>query len=250
MFHLCGWGEDLDPAAGYVGVTALIDQTGRVEGDVLYVPRGKGNLIGAAALISTTSEVGARIESPSLRTLSNLQIEPFAQGLVFANPQDILMHPMSPTPLVEDEGLILFVNTDPGVAEFHYGLIWLSDGPQPPINGVIHTLLATAAITLDEAAWVYGELTWATTLPVGRYQIVGMRVRSANIVAARLVFPESNWRPGVPGVVGASNIDNPYFRFGRIGVFGEFDSQTPPGIEILGVTDTSETVLLDVIKIS
>jgi len=250
MFHLCGFAEDLDPAAAFVGVSALVDQSLSVNGDNLQVPRDMANIVALSALISATVPVGARLESPSLRQIANINIEPVALGLVFADPQDIRVHPMNPTPLMGDEDLNLFVNTNPAAAEFHYGLVWLSDGPQTPVNGPMYSVRATAAIALNEAAWVFGNLTFDQTLPVGRYQIVGMRAHSANLIAARLVYQGSFWRPGVPAVANVANAANPHFRYGRFGSFGEFDSTLIPGVECLGVTDTAEVFIFDLIKVA
>ena len=38
------------------------------------------------------------------------------------------------------------------------------------------------------------------------------------------------------------------FRLGNLGVWGEFKNTTPPSVDVLGVTDTAQVVILDLIK--
>jgi hypothetical protein len=131
----------------------------------------------------------------------------------------------------------------------HEAFVWLSDGPQAPISGNIFTIRATSAITLSSGIWVNGNLTFNQVLPAGRYAVVGMRVRGANLVAARLVFPAQFHRPGVLAVASIGNVDPYWPRFGRMGSFGEFENTVPPTLDALGVTDTVQTLLLDLIQV-
>ena len=98
-------------------------------------------------------------------------------------------------------------------------------------------------------AWNGGLNNNGNILPAGQYQVVGMRVQGTNLVAARLVFQGFPWRPGAPAVNVLGDEDNKYFRMGRMGIWGEFDQTSPPTMDCLGVTDTTQVVYLDLIKV-
>ena len=101
---------------------------------------------------------------------------------------------------------------------------------------------------MSAGSWVNTALTFNSTLPSGTYQVVGMRAEGANLVAARLVFVGGQFRPGVAAASAANLALFNRFRNGQIGVFGAFDVNQPPTLDCLGVTDTSQEVVLDLIK--
>jgi hypothetical protein len=68
-------------------------------------------------------------------------------------------------------------------------------------------------------------------------------------VAARLVFPEQVARPGVAAVNAIGDLDPYYFRYGRMGVWGEFPHTNPPTVDCLGVTDSSQIYLMDLLRV-
>jgi len=250
MQALIAYHEDIDPGAALVNIAGVPDTMLNVNGDNITIPGALSNIIGEACLIDDASGVAARIQSPSLRIISNLDVEPIVVGAaVFGSPPEGLMHPLNPTPVVPDEFLEYLCNSNPAAVEVHYGLVWLSDGPQAPVNGNIYTLRATAAIQQTVATWTPGNMVFGQDLPVGRYQVVGLRVRSTDAVAARLLFHGAAWRPGVPVVNAIGDLDSRWFRYGRMGVFGEFDHNLPPQLEMLGGVAAAQVVLMDLIKV-
>lgn len=250
MQALIAFHEDIDPAGALVNIAGVPDTMLNVSGDNITIPGALPNIIGEACLIDDASAAAARIQSPSLRIISNLDIEPIVSAAsIFGSPPEGLMHPLNPTPVVPDEFLEFLCNSDPALVEVHYGLVWLADGPQPPVNGNIYTIRATASIIQAVPTWTPGNLTFGQDLPVGRYQVVGLRVRSSDAVAARLLFHGAAWRPGVPVVNAIADLDSRWFRYGRMGVLGEFDHNLPPQLEMLGGAATSQVVLMDVIKV-
>jgi hypothetical protein len=84
-----------------------------------------------------------------------------------------------------------------------------------------------------KGAWVNGAITFLQTLSAGRYAIVGMRAQASNAVAARLVFQEVSHRPGVLAVAADGYPDIKALRYGGFGVFGEFEHDVPPTVDIL-----------------
>ena len=248
MQHLAAFAESLDPAAALVNVAAVNDDAVFTSGDDIRVPTELPFLVGEAALISATSPVQAQLQSPSLRQVANIDIDPVATGLVFDDPAEYNYHPMNPTPLRGDESINLLVNSNPASGEIHYGLVWFADGPQQPVTGDIFSVRATASLTGVATSWVNSTLTFAQELPVGTYDVVGLRVREAGMVAARLNFIGGAWRPGVPGAVAINDVIGNQFRMGRAGVFGSFHTNTPPSVEVIAAAASiSPVVILDLI---
>lgn len=250
MFHLAAFYESIDPAAALVTIAAVREEQFFVNGDDLRVPQNYANLIGAAALANDASVSRAQIQSPTLRILANLDVEPVVAALVFGSPPEQSFWPETPVELTPDEALNFAFLSDPAAAAVHQGFVFLSDGPQSPVSGKVFTVRATAAITLVAGSWVNGNLTFQQTLPAGRYMVVGMRARGTNLVAARLVFPEQVTRPGCLAVNAIADHDPFWTRFGRMGSFGEFPHTNPPTLDAFGVTDTAQTILLDLIRVA
>lgn len=251
MQHLAGYYEDVDFADVLSNVAAIQDETLTTSGDDIRVPEALPFVLGAAALSEADTQFRrAQLASPSLRAMTNVDLEPIINAIVFGSPPEILFHPLNPIAVQPDESLNLLMQTDQAAGNAdHYGLVWFGDGPQQPVTGSMFSIRATSAITLSAGAWVNGNLTFAQTLPAGRYQIVGMRARGTNLVAARLAFVGSPWRPGVPAVNAIADRDPSVFRYGKSGIFGEFSQTVPPTVDCLGVTDTAQNYIFDLIKV-
>jgi hypothetical protein len=192
----------------------------------------------------------AQIISPSLRSVVPIDVEPYDVAAVPASMYSFNDQFDSPVPLVKNEALD-FYYTDT-VAQIDYGAIWLSDGPTTPIAAPAYTIKTTATATLVVNVWNLVSMTWPTTLPAGKYQIIGASFRSVTSVVGRLVIPGYAWRPGA---IAASIVANNYpdhfrFRWGNAGVWGTFDSRQPPQAELLPTTaDTAEAVFLDLVRL-
>ena len=248
MFTTVGFAESIDPAGALVNLAGIGDDTVFVSGDDVRVPTALPWLIGEAALISATLPIEAQFQSPTLRLIANVNVEPVDTGLVFSDPAGFALHPDNPIPLKGDEALSFLVNTNPAGAEVHYGFAWLGDGPQQPVSGNIVSIRATMSITAVADAWVNGALTFGQDLPVGNYDVVGMRARCAGGVLARLNFKGGAWRPGCPAVVAIDDTVGAPFRYGRLGVWGTFHTNTPPSVEIVAAAGAvTPTIILDVI---
>lgn len=246
MMHLIGYETSASDSA-LTAITPIPDPTLRVAGNDFYVPNGMNYIVAAAALInSATPTLRAQIQSPSLRALLNFDINPINNGLVFGSLPRINRMWQSPLQLVVNEPLDVYVQN--GASVMNRTFLWLADGPVKPVNGKIYTVRATGTAALATASWVNTALTFSQTLPSGHYQCVGFRAIGANLVAARIFFVGAPWRPGVPAVNASDNNEWPDFRFGNMGVMGEFDNTVPPTVDCMGVTDTSQEFEFDLIK--
>lgn len=249
MFHLGAFFESIDPGGALTFIAAVREDTFFTSGDDWRVPDELTNLIGVGALINDASLARAQLQSPSLRIMAELDIEPIIASTTWGSPPEVLMFPMSPLQLKGQESLNLQMDSDPAAAVVHALLFWLADGPVQPVQGNIFTVRATAALQQVAGVWTNGNLTFSTDLPSGRYQVVGFRARGGDGLGARLVFPNQTARPGVPVVNAITEEDHSMFRHGHLGVFGEFEHTVPPTVDIFDGTVSAQTFLLDLIQV-
>jgi len=261
VFSTCAFYESQDASAALTEVAAVADTHLTVSGDDITIPP-LNLVIGAFAMGSGL--VAAQLSSPSLRSMA---LYDFASFLPLANlPSDqdvdeggsatyiiplgagIVDMTRSPLELVPSEKLNFKVKN--GGSAGAWGVVFLADAIPTPVSGKIFTVKATSSTTCTANKWTSGTLTFSQDLPAGRYQVVGMRAKSANIVAARLMFVGQVWRAGCIGVRSYDAEYDRMFRYGNLGVFGEFEFDQPPQIEFLATSgDTSEEVWLDLIQI-
>lgn len=249
MHHLCAWYQSIDPAGALTAINAVREEMLFTSGVDIRVPDALPFIIGQAALANDASVSRAQVQSPSLRAFANLDVEPIVAAAVFGNPPESLFHADSPIAVAIDEALNFAILSDPAAAAAHYGLVWLADKAIDRVNGNIFTVRATGAAQQTVGTWTNGSLTFSQTLPAGRYRVVGMRARSTDGVAARLVFPDQVARPGVP-ILNAIGDNDPWtFRYGNAGVFGEFPHTNPPTFDILGGVAAAQVFLFDLIRV-
>lgn len=249
MFHLSGYYSSVNPAGVLTALAPIADQIVTTINNDVRVPNTVNNVGGAIALINDASAARAQLQSPSLRNVLNPDIEPIITGATFGSVLPIFLHGNSPMPLDVDEGLDFFAQSAPAGAVDHFGFVFLTDGKFAPVSGQIYTLRTTAAAAGTKGKWDFEQLTMGQVLPVGSYQVVGMRARGATLVAARLVFIGGIFRPGVIAVAGVADIGSEQFRYGNVGVYGQFDSTTPPAVELLDNGAETVEILLDLIKV-
>lgn len=249
MFTTIAYSESLDLANALGNIAAVTDDHIRTQGDVVYLGN-LSNIIGFAAFLGSTG-VRAQIQSPSLRRFVNPDISPIVNGLAGTDHDSIHLFPTSPLALQPNEGMEFLGLADPAAAEQISGIVFLADGAVTPVSGEIFTVRATGSITGSAGAWVSGNLTFSQTLPVGRYSVVGARVEGANLVAGRFIPIGASHRPGVIANADDDDREHNLFRYGGLGSWFEFDSVTPPSLEILASgANTAQVVYLDLVKVS
>ncbi len=253
MYTLLGFGEDIDLAGAFGNLAGLTDDHLFVSGDVIRVPP-LNSLIGVWGGLGSGGDGRMRITSPSIRDQNRLEVKPL-NGLADADaePSDPLAFmdlTRSPRRFQVDEQLSVEGHSNTSAAAYQWCICMFADGPPRPVSGEIITVRATGTTTQTARAWTQVTLTFADQLLVGRYQVVGLRAYAASLVAARYVFKPGTWRPGAPGQDAHSTQDYPLFRQGRLGVWGEFHSTTPPDIECLSdQADTAQEFEIDLIPL-
>lgn len=251
-FHVVAYYQSIATAGELLALTPVEDNTVTENGDHIYVPAVYNKVIAAFASFASDG-IAAQLQSPSLRAMffpDFGEIEAASLNLTGYNAfENYLDNPLS---LVTNEGLDFYSELSSGATPpiVGYGVVFLSDTAPTPAKGQMVRVKATAAIAQSASAWVSGPLTFSQTLPVGTYDIVGMRVVSADGVVARLIFigASSVTRPGCP-VAAAYNTAVPaVFEKGGMGIYGSFNSTNPPSLEILGGAAAVQEVYLDLIK--
>lgn len=244
--HMVGFETSASEAA-LTAIVPIPDGTVTISGNDLRVPTAVNMIVSAAALInSAAATLRAEIQTPSLRATLNFDINPIVNGLVFGTLARCMRMWQTPLQLVTNESINFMIQN--GGAVMNRGLLIMADAPVSPVKGKIFSVRATGAASLVTASWVNTSLTFGQVLPAGHYQLVGLRAIGANLVAARVFFVGGQWRPGTYACNVGDNNEWPDFRYGNTGVWGEFDNTTPPSIDCLGITDTAQEFILDLIK--
>lgn len=252
MFHTVAFSMALTTTNVGTLVTPVVDPTVTITGNNLLIPDKLNMFFGAIPFTTTgTAPTTAQIQTPSLRETFFPTLSP---AIAQATPDVNAFIPDqfdSPIQLKTAEGMNYQSDALSTTTAGQQGaIVFLADGKRnPAVNSSIFTIRATAAITQVANSWVNGVLTFGQSLPVGNYDVVGMRVEAAGLLAARLVFvgPSAIVRPGCPGNASGTTRDVIDFRRGRLGVWGTFYSVTPPSLEVLGATGTSQVVYLDLV---
>jgi hypothetical protein len=247
-FTAVAWSQSVD-APTLTAINAISDQHVRVVGPDIIVPRGYNQLLFVYAIGPNLTQ--ARLQSPSLRRVLNLDILPLERAAAPDPTQprwvDISQNPIT---LDEDEALNLLASEDATGASRISGFVLLGDGERREVSGDIYRVRATSTDTAVAFTWSSVSLTFAQSLPAGRYQLVGSQHVSANAIFHRYVFVGGIWRPGAPSRISIAHFNDNLFTGGRFGVWGEFNHNTPPVVEVFcAAADASHTFHLDLIKV-
>ena len=250
--HIVAFLSSVLTAGTLQGITPVPDATVTIGANNLYVPAKYNKVLFAAGFTGSVAATRQQLRSPSLREMFFPEITPANVSGSFSGGRFYTDFVDSPVQLETNEGLNYFSDGggDGTTAQNVYAVVVLADAAPATQKGKIFSLYATSAIAASATAWVNGPITFDQTLPVGKYDIVGMRVNGAGIVAARLIFIGASaiTRPGCFGTDVISRENFPLFRMGNNGVLGTFDTTTPPSLEIIGGATTSQALIFDLIK--
>ena len=248
MFTLAAFSASIATGAPLLQVNALADQHLNVYSNSIAVPEEMPNIFMMSALAANLTR--AQFQSPSLRRIFLEELNPLIVSAIATTPQGVYYLGGDVLPLNPNELLQFWAAQNAVGAQQVTGLVWLCDTPPAPIDATdVHTLRITASGTAVANAWTNMALSFDQTLPAGRYQLVGARMRSTNMQAFRFVIRGYPWRPGVMGNVNVGDQTLPSnFRRGELGVWAEFTNLVQPTMDVLcNAGDSSFTGELDVI---
>lgn len=251
-YHVAAFSEDFAASGTLQAVAAVADNQVFTSGDDIRVPQGLANLLAAFALGPGVSR--ARIVAPSLRAFANLEIAPknVGQSVTSDGPGNLVTFVRAPLPLSVGESINFESDAGAGAgAGQTTGVILLGDGPVQPVTGLIRTIRTTAAIVGTENVWASGAITFSEDLPAGIYQVVGARCEADNPGVFRLIFVAGGPRPGSLSSLADGGAEVPGARLGMWGIWGQFDTNQPPTLEILSLAGagSAQVLYLDIMRV-
>lgn len=246
VHHLLAYTKSMAAAAALADLTGITDQVATLLNNHYVLPQAV-RLLGAYGQGATMSAL--QLNTPSLRAVALPFIEPFKVATLPGSlPPFVNFRGMGPLLPPVDEVALNASNT--GAGEQQWAGLWVGDQSEGVPPGPVYTLKLTGTTTVVANVWNTCVLTVATSLPAGKYAIIGMRCVSATGVLARIIFSGGGFRPGCIAVATEATDDGSIFRYGKFGLYGSFQSINLPALEILCTgADTAQTVYWDVVKI-
>lgn len=232
--------------ASLTALPAVPDPHVRVVGNDIYVPVDFKYLWGAAPIGATMTR--AQLSAPSLRRTFLVEQAPFDIGALPSSPYKYITRDSDPIQLDGGEAIDAFITNT--ASDRETVLAWLGPGPSKPDLRPSFTMRVTATPTAVAGQWTNGSITFDQTLPAGRYDLVGARFRSTNLIAFRFVFVGGTYRPGAVGYAASNILDNPLWRDGNAGIWGNFAHNAPPTVDFLAnAADASFTGEIDLVYV-
>lgn len=214
-----------------------------------FVLQDRARLVWAAGFGVNLSRL--LLDTPKMRIVGLPSLVPINVVATVPNPVNVVdMHEWQVLLDKVDEIAVKASSTDAG-AQTMTAVVGFQFAYKQPAAMPSYRIRLTGAITAVAGSWVNGTMTLQQSIPRGTYQVAGMDVVGTNLLAARLQFAGSGWRPGVIARNAVSSVPHPMFQSSAMGVFGEFDSINLPNLEILsGGANTSQEIFLDLIQIT
>lgn len=247
-FHLAAYSASLAFGSTLTPVAALTDQVLTRTTANNYILPEPGRLLGWYAAGVSISD--AQLNTPSLRYVGLPFCALLNNSLTIPSPPAITWWGTAGPPLPKVDEIQILHSLGGAANEQEFSLLWFQFRAIQPAAGIIYRVKFTATIATVANTWTSGSISPFATLPQGVYQVVGGDCIGANLVAWRLIFPGSFYRPGALGRNAVGNV--PYYPFlaGGLGVWGQFASVNLPLLECLATgANTAQTLYLDVIRI-
>ncbi|MEM0010447.1 MAG: hypothetical protein QXT84_01995 [Candidatus Bathyarchaeia archaeon] len=249
MYTTVVYHQILPPNTPPTPLDPVADPHIRVEGKNIIIPEGMNFYLGCR-LVSTYFRP-AYLDAPSLRRFMYHWIDGGSDyyGTDIYTFFDNRFY--NPLPLDNFEPMRIVADNPAGMVSATWvAVVFIGDGPQTPVTGDIYTVKAIGKGQIQAFKWSNVALSFADTLPAGRYQLVGASLADPNVVVIRFVFVGQAWRPGVLSRGTYRTPGHDIFRHGRAGVLGEFPHDQPPTVDVFASYDTEELPLyLDLIKV-
>lgn len=246
MFHISAYRNANASTTANTQVVAVADQIiSRRNGNFFPVQRYNMPFVYAGG----DELLRARLVTPEFRQFSSPYIRPVEPSDSPGDDPNVEDLRMNPLEIPQNEEISL-QHTGSAALQPVVGMIGLQPRVVPLPPGRIYTMRGTATDTLVVGAWTDLTVTWEDSLPRGTYAIVGMVPFSAGAIAARFILDNQVLRPGGLGITTETNRTHPMFLNGGLGVWGTFDNEAFPDIEMLSaVADTAETIYMQYMKV-
>ena len=245
-FHTLAYGSATFNAATFTELPPVSEQIVRSTNSKYFVLSQDMKLI--AAYTGASAIRRARVNSATLRQISPAYVTPLnatAGGGSDPNVMDLTGHGL----MLRREEEVSMQGVNAGVDNSTGGLLWISDGDMTPVPAGearwINMEYAAIPTALSTYTWLSTSYTFeAGSLPAGSYAVTGFVFKHEHAVAARLIFDRQVWRPGTLAINGTNNqLQKPHelFTSDKPGVWGVFETFSPPRLEVLLATATDDT---------
>lgn len=248
MFHMAAFFASQGVTATPVALNGVQDDWLTLATANTYTQDRRTKLYGGYAQGDNITQ--ANINTPIFRPMGPYFVDPIVDGVIPTSLFDPDLTPDNAEEIPKVDPIQFLTTNAGGAAEDQYAFMWLGDGQKDIGAFKIRTVIATSAITVGAKVWGSGTFTFTTGLPAGRYRVVGMDIIGANLLAARLVFSTGFMRPGCLARQTLVQLPSKNFRKGRMGSWGEFESYSPPTLQLFGTAaPTTQTIYLDLQQI-
>lgn len=261
--HLIAFfGDNLGSGANtFSQVDALHDQSVQVTpGNRVILSRDMSIIAGfAGSSDPTRAMISARVVAPSLRKIVSPSITPTIQQFPAKDNPPMMVVADWPWKVCAQEEIGVEANFN-GSSVSAVALLWLEDKrenvPQGENFWLRGTVSALASAGPKTSSWTGATITFDQTLAAGRYAVIGFVLKGNDTIAARLIFDDQMWRPGtlaIPPIAFGGQRTHDAFYDGSLGVFGRFESYSPPRLELLRQTSASDNdheVYLRVVRLN
>lgn len=246
-FHVAGWSASVDQAA-VAAIAAMADPSLTVSGNNIQIPDFASMLVGAFGIGVNLTRF--QLQSPSLRRVINYEVSPLNYLATPSNPPCFTDLMYNPIQLDVSEQMQAYAAEDGVGATRMNAFVLLGDGKVEQVSQPIFTVRVTSATTLVAFTWTNGALTFDQVLPVGNYGIVGARFSSAGLLAFRFLLQGQTPRPGSIGQINERLITPAGSRYGAWGLWGVFNSTTPPTVDFCSSSaDSAEVGEIDLVAL-
>ncbi len=248
MFSGFAWGDSIT-STDLTELDAIPDPEFFTTGKDVSVPDSTNRLLAIMGVGSDLKSI--RLTSPTLRAVAPITPGQFHHADTIDGYYPVYSLMNNQFQMQTDEQVRALAANDAATADSAFVGALVSDGNVAPLNGAtIITVSGTAAVTASSENWVTGQITLDTILPRGVWAVVGAKAVQANGVFARLVFSGQGVRPMFPIVPNPEVPTDQMFRGGKMGLWGTFDSRSPPKLQVLSSGAASaQQVYLDVTQV-
>lgn len=248
MHHTLAWRESIADIVEN-DITPVVDGIWAIQNGH-FLPQSNWNLQYITYQAAGVNQ--ARLRTPTFRQITTPFIRPTIGTIVPGNQPNVADYRSNPLVLRGLEEIEYLAAQTTGGAAVVVGIAGLSQGGLvTPPSGDIYTLSATSTTAAVAGAWTQIAMTFQDTLPQGVFAVVGGVSVSATALAFRLVFEDQVWRPGGLGLGLATSSTHPMFQKGGLGIWGRFNSNRMPNIEVLcNAADAAHQVFLDIVRVA
>lgn len=247
FWHVAAYFASLTNGSTNVANTIVNDQVLTPSGTTGFILPKPARL--GAAYSAGANLTAVRINTPSLRYVGLPFIGPVNTTLTVPSPPNLTVWGEH-GPLLPTVDAVSVEHTLGGAApENELTVLFLRFGHSPFPGGPVYRIRFTGTIAGTAGTWQSGAITPDSVLPQGTYSVVGMDLFGTNIVAGRLIFPGSFFRPGALARNATSGIPDRFFTDGSMGVYGSFKSINLPNLEIFcSGANAAQTLFLDLVR--